>query len=238
MYQRLLYSYIPLLTTRVAAFMKIKEHWEGIYSTKPVDGVSWFQEKAVSSLELIDNAGVAADAGIIDIGGGASRLVDGLIAAGYRNLTVLDIAAAALARSQHRLGPVADRINWLTTDVTCANLPSQAFDVWHDRAVFHFLTDVHARRAYLACLANALAPRGHVIMATFSAAGGPLTCSGLPVVRYSPQLLLNELGPGYELIAHRRECHPTPFDTTQAFIYCHFRKRESAAQGSLRATTY
>lgn len=199
-----------------------KAHWEHVYSTKAVDAVSWFQEHAVRSLDLIRATGVAPDAAIIDVGGGASRLVDDLLAAGYRNLTVLDLSAAALAAAQQRLGSVAKKVQWIEADVTRAALPAHHFDVWHDRAVFHFLTAPEDRAAYVRAVRDSLRPDGHVIIATF-AEDGPTKCSGLPVMRYSPQALLAEFGPTFDLLRHDKEAHRTPSGAIQQFNYCHLR---------------
>jgi SAM-dependent methyltransferase len=203
--------------------MPRKEHWEQVYSTRATDAVSWFQPRATVSLELIRATGVPTTAALIDVGGGASTLVDDLLALGYADLTVLDLAGAALDAAQRRLGPRADRVTWLEADITTAKLPAQAYDIWHDRAVFHFLTEPTDRRAYVDAVLHALRPGGHLLVATF-AEDGPERCSGLPVVRYGADALLAEFGPSFRLVRQLRESHHTPFDTVQPFNYCWLRK--------------
>lgn len=203
--------------------MPAKDHWENVYSTKPTDGVGWFQPRAEQSLRLIAETGVALSASIIDVGGGASTLVDDLLQAGYTKLSVLDLSAAALAASRRRLGAPGDAVQWIEADITTAALPPHAYDVWHDRAVFHFLTSPHARQAYVDAVLRAVKPGGHVIVATF-AEDGPSECSGLPVVRYSPDGLHAEFGAPFTLLRHEKEAHRTPFGTLQQFVYCYCRK--------------
>jgi len=202
--------------------MQSKEHWERVYSTKPSNSVSWYQEHAEQSLRLIQQTGVAHTGSIIDVGGGASTLVDDLLLDGYRDLTVLDLSAAALEAAQARLGERAAAVRWIEGDVTTVALPEHAYDVWHDRAVFHFLTDEADRRAYVAQVLRFVKPHGHIIVATF-AEDGPTQCSGLPVMRYSPTELHGQFGPSFSLLKQEREAHHTPFGTTQKFIYCYYR---------------
>ena len=206
--------------------MQSKEHWENVYTTKAIDAVSWFQEHAENSLKLIQQTGVPLSAAIIDIGGGASTLVDDLLAKGYSNLSVLDLSAAALNASQTRLGAKASDVNWVVADITKADLPVQSYDVWHDRAVFHFLTSAEDRQAYVQTVLRAVKPGGHVIVATF-AEDGPLQCSGLPVMRYNPDELHAEFGEPFTLVHHEKESHQTPFGTAQQFTYCYCRKTSS-----------
>ena len=206
--------------------MQSKEHWEQVYTTKSENGVSWFQEHARQSVQLIDRTGVAKDAGIIDVGGGASTLVDDLLAQGYRRVTVLDLSEAALAAARARLGARADEVTWLAGDITQVELPRHAYEVWHDRAVFHFLTTRAEREAYVDAVLRAVKPGGHVIVATF-AEDGPEKCSGLPVVRYSADGLHAEFGAPFTLLQQEREEHHTPFGTVQKFIYCLCRKEAS-----------
>lgn len=203
--------------------MQSKEHWEHVYSTKAIDDVSWFQTHASRSLHLIHSTGISHDASIIDVGGGVSPLVSDLLAEGYRNITVLDISAAALNSAKLQLGKDAEIVEWLEADITKVDLPSHAYDVWHDRAVFHFLTRPEDRKAYIKSVLHAVKPGGHIIIATF-AQDGPLQCSGLPVKRYSAQELQKEFGSAFYLVSQESELHHTPFDTTQQFTYCHFRK--------------
>lgn len=199
--------------------MDARTHWESIYRSRQPDEVSWYQAEPRRSLELVRRAAPDTAASIIDVGGGASRLVDGLLAAGYRDLTVLELSGAALGHSRTRLGPAAAAVRWIEADVLAAELPPAAYDVWHDRAVFHFLTAAVDRSRYVAQLRTALKPGGHAIVATF-APDGPERCSGLPVVRYSPESLGETLGPGFRLVEDIREEHPTPGGKSQAFVYC------------------
>ena len=203
--------------------MPSKNHWDRVYATKSPQGVSWYQPHADQSVRLIRQTGLPLSASIIDVGGGASTLVDDLLQAGCRHLTVLDLSGAALAAAQARLGDAARQVTWLEADVTRVTLPAQAFDLWHDRAVFHFLTGEREREAYVAAVMHAVKPGGHVIVATF-AEDGPLQCSGLPVVRYSPQGLHAEFGNPFTLLKHEREEHHTPSGSVQKFIYCYCRK--------------
>ena len=157
------------------------------------------------------------------MGGGASTLVDDLLNLGYDNLSVLDLSAAALKVAQDRLGAKAATVNWLVGDITTVSLPANAYDIWHDRAVFHFLTEEADRRAYVAQVMRIVRPNGHIIIATF-AEDGPEKCSGLPVMRYSPEALHQEFGRGFQLVSKDKETHHTPFGTDQQFIYCYCRK--------------
>ena len=206
--------------------MQSKEHWERAYSTKAVDAVSWYQQHADHSIRLIEVTGVSHTSSIIDVGGGASTLVDDLLAKSYQNITVLDLSAAALNFAKERLGARAGSVTWLESDITRTELPLHAYDVWHDRAVFHFLTAPEDRHAYVQTVLRSVKPGGHVIVATF-AEDGPLQCSGLPVMRYSATQLHAEFGEAFTLISHEREAHHTPFGTTQQFTYCYCRKSAS-----------
>jgi SAM-dependent methyltransferase len=197
-------------------------HWENVYATKGEDEVSWFQENPAPSLELIDMARLPPEAAIVDVGGGASRLVDGLLACGYRTVTVLDISEAALGVTKARLGERANRVQWVATDVTIWK-PLQTFDLWHDRAAFHFLTDEVARSAYVDRLKNALKAGGHVVIGTF-APDGPERCSGLPVVRQDASNLAAMLGASFELVDARRHEHITPWGSNQRFQFSTFRR--------------
>ena len=206
--------------------MQSKDHWEHIYSSKAPNAVSWFQEHAKSSLQLIRETGVAPAAAIIDVGGGASILVDDLLENGYSNLTVLDLSSAALIAAQNRLDKRADLVAWMEADILKAELPASKYDVWHDRAVFHFLTQPQERRAYVQTVLRAVKPGGHVIIATF-AEDGPTQCSGLSVMRYSADELHAEFGSSFVLVDHRKEVHHTPFGTVQNFTYCYCRRSAS-----------
>lgn len=203
--------------------MRPKDHWQQVYSSRAVDALSWYQVHAERSLQLIEATGLGHEAAIIDVGGGASTLVDDLLARGYRNISVLDLAEAALAASRQRLSARAASVTWLQADITRAELPEQAYDLWHDRAVFHFLTGVEQRRAYLDAALRAIRPAGHLIVASF-AEDGPQQCSGLPVQRYSAGELEAAFGPAFECLARHRELHRTPLGGVQAFNYVCLRR--------------
>lgn len=196
-----------------------QQHWETVYSSKATDRVSWFQQHAASSLRLIQ-ACAATDAQIIDVGGGASVLVDNLLDAGFCNVTVLDLAESALATSRARLGARAQSVQWIAADITRAELPAAHYDVWHDRAVFHFLTDPADRARYVEQVLKSVKPGGHVIVAAFGP-GGPLQCSGLDVMRYAPDALHAEFGAPFRLLGHETETHLTPAGKEQEFVYCY-----------------
>ena len=200
--------------------MSRQDHWNEVYRTKGAQNVSWFQTEPSLSLELIGAAQVPRDDGILDVGGGASVLVDRLLNAGYARLGVLDISAEALALARQRLGARAADVEWFEADVTKFE-PPHRFACWHDRAVFHFLTNADDRRAYMATLARTLTPGGAVIIATF-ALDGPPQCSGLDVARYDEKALAAELGAAFTLREARRETHRTPWNTEQRFLYCRF----------------
>lgn len=203
--------------------MDRKQYWEQVYTTKASNSVSWFQEHADQSVRLINHTGIAKNAAIVDVGGGASNLIDDLMHEGYSDLTVLDLSAAALEVAKLRIGSHTNLVNWLVGDITKVEFPENRFDVWHDRAVFHFLTDPVDRKAYVEQVMHAVRPNGHVIIATFSE-NGPEKCSGLPVMRYKPETLHAEFGEAFLLVNHEKELHHTPFGTVQQFIYCYCRK--------------
>lgn len=203
--------------------MQSKEHWENVYTTKAADEVSWFQEHAALSFKLIREAGVPLTASIIDVGGGASTLVDDLLANGYENVTVLDLSGAALATAKARLGVQASNVQWLEANIIETKLDSNAYDVWHDRAVFHFLTTTEERHAYVQAVLRAVKPGGLVIVATF-AEDGPSKCSGLPVMRYDADGLHAEFGEAFVMLGHEKESHHTPSGNEQKFVYCFCRK--------------
>lgn len=204
--------------------MKSKEHWEQVFKTKSTVSLSWFQEHALRSQLLIRQTGVSLSAPIIDIGGGASTLVDDLLADGYSNLTVLDLSSAAIAESKNRLGSVlSQKVQWLEADILDVELAPQAYEVWHDRAVFHFLTAKEDRQKYLEAVMKALKRGGCIIIATF-AEDGPNQCCGLPAMCYSAVELQAEFGVSFTLIWHEKESHSTPSGVTQQFLYCTFQK--------------
>lgn len=199
-----------------------KQHWDKVYAERKPDEVSWYQAEPTLSLELIQGLKLPADAPVIDVGGGASVLVDRLLAAGHTDLSVLDISGRALAYTKERLGAAAEAVTWLEADAT-AFAPPKAYALWHDRAVFHFLTAESDRAAYVARLHQGLQPGGHLILASF-APDGPEKCSGLPVCRYDAASLQATLGPGFKLLAERDEAHKTPWDTEQRFRYFTFKR--------------
>jgi len=198
-----------------------REHWEQVYRSKSAGERSWFQPDPEISLELIERAACGPSSRILDVGGGTSHLVDALLARGYRHVSVLDISALALEEARARLGTKASEVRWIEADISSASL-TDTFDLWHDRAVFHFLTEKDARNTYVRTLKTCLRPDAHAIIATF-AEDGPAQCSGLPVVRYSPNALLAELGSGVVLVETCSEIHRTPAGREQSFVYCLFR---------------
>ncbi len=193
-------------------------HWQKVYTTRGAQGVSWFTPQLERSLALIRRYASEPSGPIIDVGGGASTLADDLLAAGYTDITVLDIAESALRLSRQRMSAAADRIGWLRGDITNVPLPEGRFALWHDRAVFHFLVDGDDRRRYAQQLAHALHPGGHVVMAVFGPEG-PKECSNLPTERYDAAGLNAALGPEFVLRESALETHTTPFATTQQFLY-------------------
>lgn len=200
--------------------METKLHWDKVYATKPSDTVSWYQPHATLSLGLIRSIANSKTDRILDVGAGASTLVDDLLADGMSDLTVLDISPAALNVARHRLGRHAAAVRWIEGDITRVALEPHSVDVWHDRAVFHFLTSQADQESYVAQVRRTVRPGGHVIVAAF-APDGPTQCSGLPVVRYAPEQLHAQFGPAFMLIAHEQEDHRTPTGAIQHFVYCH-----------------
>lgn len=196
-------------------------HWENVYTTKGEDEVSWFQDNPAPSLDLIELIHPTSETAIVDIGGGASRLVDSLAARGFHDITVLDLSEAALSAARRRLGG-NDKVQWIVADVTKWRL-ARTYDIWHDRAAFHFLTEPADRAAYVEHLKEAIKPGGHVIIGTF-AIDGPERCSGLPVNRYDAASLAAELGEEFHLVDARRHEHITPWAATQRFQFCTFRR--------------
>jgi len=195
-------------------------HWQNVYMTKGEKEVSWFQEAPTISLELIAATGAGPASALVDIGGGASRLVDALVERQYHAVTVLDVSEAALKTAKDRIGPAAHVVTWIAADVT-AWKPAQQYDVWHDRAAFHFLTDPRDRDAYRERLTKALRPGGQAIIGTFSLLG-PEKCSGLPVVRYDARSLGDFLGPAFRLQETRDHEHRTPWGSSQLFQFSRF----------------
>ncbi len=196
-----------------------REHWDTVYQTKAPDAVSWYAPHLDTSLKLIQRATGDKQAAIIDVGGGESTLVDDLLAEGYANISVLDISQKAIDVARNRLGEKANQVIWYCADVTNALLPQHHFDVWHDRAVFHFLTDEADRQRYVQQVKQAVQHGGHVIVSTFGPEG-PEKCSGLDVVRYNADALHHEFGLHFRLIESSTEIHQTPWGATQQFLYC------------------
>jgi SAM-dependent methyltransferase len=206
--------------------MSLRAYWDHLYQAKGTEHVSWYQRRPNLSLALISASGIAKDAGIIDVGGGASTLVDFLLDDGYMPLAVLDLSGVAISYARARLGAQAERVEWFEADVTSFE-PPHRFGLWHDRAVFHFLAESADRRAYVATLRRTLQPGGAVIIATF-ALDGPSKCSGLDVVRYDEQSILAELGPEFQLHEVRRETHVTPQRSEQRFICFRLQRRSTS----------
>jgi SAM-dependent methyltransferase len=202
--------------------MNVQNHWEQIYGTKAPEAVSWYRPHLEISLKLIERAAPDFSASIIDVGGGESTLVDDLLARGYKNVTVLDVSQTAIDVSRKRLGEASERVKWLVADITKTELAPHAYDVWHDRAVFHFLTAMDERTAYVRQVAHAVKPGGHVIVSTFGPEG-PTKCSGLDVMRYDAESLHDQFGTRFHLVESSQELHQTPFGTTQQFLYCYCR---------------
>jgi 2-polyprenyl-3-methyl-5-hydroxy-6-metoxy-1,4-benzoquinol methylase len=202
--------------------MNSRDHWQRVYQAKPATEVSWYTAHLRQSLEMIREV-TSPDARVIDVGGGASTLVDDLLGLGYRDLTVLDVSEAGLAMAQWRLGPRAAQVRWIAADVITVQLAQNSFDLWHDRAVFHFLKHEADRKAYLHQLQCSVVMGGHVVIATFSLQG-PTMCSGLEVMRYDAQSLARELGSQFALNAQLEATHTTPAGKAQRFVFCRFQK--------------
>ena len=202
--------------------MDAKAHWEKVYATKAPDAVSWYRQHLETSLALIQRAVPERLASIIDVGGGESTLVDDLLLRGYQNVTVLDISRAAIDVTKSRLAAAAKQVRWLVADITDVELEAHAYDLWHDRAVFHFLTGPEQRNAYVHQVARSVKPGGHVIVSAFGPEG-PTKCSGLEVTRYNAESLHSEFGARFRLVESSTELHRTPFETTQQFLYCYCR---------------
>ncbi len=208
--------------------MSDREHWDAVYESKAPEAVSWYAPRLATSLDLVGGLGLAPTARIIDVGGGASTFAQDLLAQGFERPTVLDISQAAVDTSRRRMGEDAERVDWIVGDVTAVELPQGRFDLWHDRAVFHFLTREDDRRRYVDAVLRAVKPGGHVIVATFGPEG-PEKCSGLEVVRYSADALHAEFGATFEKLSSSTEIHQTPWGSTQAFLYCLCRRGGDAA---------
>lgn len=206
--------------------MNVQNHWERIYTEKAPDAVSWYRPHLETSFALIEQAAADRNSSVIDVGGGESTLVDDLLGRGYKTITVLDISRTAIEATRKRLGKVSEIVHWLVADVTKAELEPSAYDVWHDRAVFHFLTSPSDRVAYVRRVARAVKPGGSVIVSTFGPEG-PTKCSGLEVVRYDAESLHREFGIQFRLLGSSKELHKTPLGTIQQFLYCYCRIESS-----------
>ena len=200
--------------------MDRKEHWQKIYTSKQLDEVSWYQPTPETSLEQITKHNKDKAAAIIDVGGGDSFLVDNLLTLGYTNITVLDISEAAINRAKERLGEKANKVKWIVEDVTLFN-PTEKYDYWHDRAVFHFLTDKKEVESYLNLVNNAVCKNGKMTIATFSE-NGPKKCSGIEIQQYSKESLSTTFNQHFKLVESFYIDHPTPFYTSQNFVFCTF----------------
>lgn len=203
--------------------MTTKPHWENVYETKSAHEVSWYRPRLDVSLQLIDSVLTDPGSAIIDIGGGESTLVDDLIRSGRSDVTVLDISQAALDATKARLGASADSVSWISADITTVDLGFGRYDLWHDRAVFHFLTRPEDRDAYIQRVRQAVKPQGYIVVATFGP-DGPLKCSGLDIVRHDSNSLVVAFGDGFDLLDTTTEIHKTPWDSEQEFVYCLMRK--------------
>ncbi|CAM3696838.1 class I SAM-dependent methyltransferase [Polynucleobacter brandtiae] len=199
--------------------MDNKAHWDKVYGTKASESVSWYAPHLQISLNFIHEAGGDKNTAIIDIGGGEATLVDDLLAQGYADISVLDISQKAIDVAKERIGKDAEKVHWYCADITLATLPQNYFDIWHDRAVFHFLTQAEQRAKYVEQVIRSVKHGGHVIMATFGPEG-PEQCSGLDVMRYDAEHLHTEFGKTFTLIKSSTEIHQTPMGTTQQFLYC------------------
>jgi SAM-dependent methyltransferase len=203
--------------------MNQKDHWETTYSAKAINKLGWYEPHLETSLNWIKGLKLPVDTPIIDVGGGASTLVDDLLDGGHRAISVLDISKSALSAAEARLGKRAGMVTWLEGDITSFELQTNYYELWHDRAVFHFLTEVEQQRKYQDNLLKSLKPGGNLIIGTF-APEAPPKCSGLPVQRYSLEQLSNTLGEEFELKHHHKELHITPGGIEQMYLYCHFHK--------------
>lgn len=204
--------------------MERKEHWEQVYTGKPTDRLGWYKPRLQTSLDWIRSLELPPDAPVIDVGGGASTLVDDLLGDGHAAITVLDISDAALSLLRDRLGVDAPKVDWVTGDITLTELPAGYFDLWHDRAAFHFLTEPEQQQLYRQNLLKSLKPGGHLIIGAF-APEAPPKCSGLPVQRYDFELLAKTFGAELELHRHHKEMHVTPGGVEQMYLYCQFQRR-------------
>jgi SAM-dependent methyltransferase len=203
--------------------MNRKDHWEQVYANRATDKLGWYKPHLETSFRWIEALDLAKDAPIIDVGGGASTLADDLLDTGFRSITILDISEKALSHVKARLGGKAERVTWVAGDITSVDLPARHYELWHDRAVFHFLTEDEQQRQYRDNLLRALKPGRHLIIGAFTLEAPP-RCSGLPVQRYSLEQLQDTLGGEFELVKHVKDLHLTPGGVEQMYIYVHFRR--------------
>ena len=201
-----------------------RNHWNAVYASKKPEEVSWYQLHLQKSVEIIAGMQLLKTASILDVGGGASTLVDDLLDQGFQHLTVVDLSVEALKESKKRLGKLAEKVTWMEADITQTELVPSSFDLWHDRAVFHFLVSEEQRKKYCALAVKSLKPGAHLLIATFNL-DGPEKCSGLEIKRYSPDTLKIEFGDEFQFIKSVEERHQTPSGKIQSFIYCHFQRR-------------
>jgi ubiquinone/menaquinone biosynthesis C-methylase UbiE len=201
--------------------MDVRTHWR-VYKTKAPDAVSWYRPHLETSLALIERTATGPSSGIIDVGGGESTLADDLLSRGHQHVTILDISETAIDVCKKRIGEAASRIHWIVADVTRTELDASTYNLWHDRAVFHFLTTMEQRIAYVRNVARSVKRGGHVIVSTFGPEG-PKKCSGLAVIRYDANSLHDQFGARFHLVESSQELHQTPFGTTQQFLYCYCR---------------
>jgi len=199
--------------------MNVESHWETVFTSKSPDAMSWYRPHLDISLDLIERRAPKRSASIIDVGAGESTLVDDLLVRGYQEITVLDVSKTAIETTKRRLGASAEKVRWIVGDVIQVSLPFQTFDIWHDRAVFHFLVEQSQRERYVQSVLNAVKPGGHVIVSTFGPEG-PAKCSGLDVMRYDAEALHREFGKRFQIEDSSKELHRTPWGTDQQFVYC------------------
>ncbi|GAC1439800.1 MAG: class I SAM-dependent methyltransferase [Terriglobales bacterium] len=216
------YDYQKSINIGISNNMDVKTHWEKVYQTKAPDTVSWYRPHLETSLALIERAGASPCSAIIDVGAGESTLADDLLSLGFHNITVLDISQTAIDVCKKRMGAAADLVHWQVADVTRAKLEPGVYNIWHDRAVFHFLTTREERVAYVSNVVRAVKRGGHVIVSTFGPEG-PTKCSGLQVMRYDAESLHDQFGESFRLVESFEELHKTPFGSTQQFLYCYCR---------------
>lgn len=202
--------------------LNTEKHWENVYESKEIDKVSWYQENCTATLDMIRQVPHDGNSSIIDVGSGATQLISSLLSMGQKNITALDISKTALSKAKAQLGQKADKINWVHASITTWS-PDKVYDLWHDRAVYHFLTEEADRKAYVSTLKKALKKGGTLIISSFGL-DGPEKCSNLPVRRHSPEMFDEELGPEFKRVECRTVEHETPWSSTQQFVYCRYQR--------------